>query len=113
MSTTMSNPTVPDASPAGALDSEELLSRADVRLLPVTTKEDLRRTYPFGMFAVPMAQVRRIHASSGTTGRPTVVGYTQGDLDRCVVDFTERTVCNPSTGSGAEGPDTGTERSRR
>ena len=54
----------------------------DVRLLPFTTKEDLRQTYPFGMFAVPMADVRRIHASSGTTGRPTVVGYTQGDLDR-------------------------------
>jgi len=54
----------------------------DVRLLPFTTKEDLRQTYPFGMFAVPMDRVRRIHASSGTTGRPTVVGYTQGDLDR-------------------------------
>ncbi len=54
----------------------------DVQRLPFTTKEDLRQTYPFGMFAVPMADVRRIHASSGTTGRPTVVGYTQGDLDR-------------------------------
>lgn len=54
----------------------------DIRLLPFTTKEDLRSTYPFGMFAVPMSEVRRIHASSGTTGRPTVVGYTQGDLDR-------------------------------
>jgi len=54
----------------------------DVRKLPFTTKADLRETYPFGMFAVPMADVRRIHASSGTTGRPTVVGYTEGDLDR-------------------------------
>ena len=54
----------------------------DIRLLPFTTKEDLRSTYPFGMFAVPMSEVRRIHASSGTTGRPTVVGYTAGDLDR-------------------------------
>lgn len=54
----------------------------DIRLLPFTTKADLRETYPFGMFAVPMADVRRIHASSGTTGRPTVVGYTAGDLDR-------------------------------
>jgi phenylacetate-CoA ligase len=54
----------------------------DVRKLPFTTKSDLRETYPFGMFAVPMADVRRIHASSGTTGRPTVVGYTEGDLDR-------------------------------
>lgn len=54
----------------------------DISLLPFTTKADLRETYPFGMFAVPMADVRRIHASSGTTGRPTVVGYTAGDLDR-------------------------------
>jgi len=60
----------------------DIRSLDDVRLLPFTTKEDLRQTYPFGMFAVPMDQVRRIHASSGTTGRPTVVGYTQGDLDR-------------------------------
>lgn len=60
----------------------DIHSLDDVRRLPFTTKEDLRRTYPFGMFAVPMADVRRIHASSGTTGRPTVVGYTAGDLDR-------------------------------
>ena len=53
----------------------------DVVKLPFTTKEDLRQTYPFGMFAVPMERVARIHASSGTTGRPTVVGYTKGDLD--------------------------------
>lgn len=59
----------------------DIRSLEDVRLLPFTTKEDLRGTYPFGMFAVPMDQVRRIHASSGTTGRPTVVGYTQSDLD--------------------------------
>lgn len=54
----------------------------DVQRLPFTTKADLRETYPFGMFAVPMADVARIHASSGTTGRPTVVGYTKGDLER-------------------------------
>ncbi|WP_447947887.1 phenylacetate--CoA ligase PaaK [Microbacterium maritypicum] len=54
----------------------------DVQRLPFTTKADLRETYPFGMFAVPMSDVARIHASSGTTGRPTVVGYTRGDLDR-------------------------------
>lgn len=53
---------------------------ADIRLLPFTTKDDLRASYPFGMFAVPMDQVSRVHASSGTTGRPTVVGYTRGDL---------------------------------
>ena len=52
----------------------------DARLIPFTTKEDLRRGYPFGMFQVPMAQVVRLHASSGTTGQPTVVGYTRRDL---------------------------------
>jgi phenylacetate-CoA ligase len=54
---------------------------ADLARFPLTTKADLRDNYPFGMFAVPRPDVRRIHASSGTTGRPTVVGYTQGDLD--------------------------------
>ncbi|GAA3929208.1 phenylacetate--CoA ligase PaaK [Microbacterium soli] len=58
----------------------DIRSLEDVRLLPFTTKEDLRQNYPFGMFAVPMEQVRRVHASSGTTGRPTVVGYTETDL---------------------------------
>ncbi|MDQ0992761.1 phenylacetate--CoA ligase PaaK [Streptomyces sp. V3I7] len=52
----------------------------DLARFPYTTKADLRDSYPFGMFAVPMEQVRRVHASSGTTGRPTVVGYTEGDL---------------------------------
>ncbi|WP_279366515.1 AMP-binding protein [Microbacterium testaceum] len=61
---------------------DDIRSLDDIRLLPFTTKADLRETYPFGMFAVSMADVRRIHASSGTTGRPTVVGYTAGDLDR-------------------------------
>jgi phenylacetate-CoA ligase len=59
---------------------DRIRSLDDVRLLPFTTKEDLRQTYPFGMFAVPMEQVARVHASSGTTGRPTVVGYTADDL---------------------------------
>ncbi len=52
----------------------------DLRKLPFTTKQDLRDTYPYGMFAVPMDDVRRVHASSGTTGKPTVVGYTENDL---------------------------------
>ena len=52
------------------------------REAPFTTKADLRETYPFGMFAVPMERVARIYASSGTTGRPIVVGYTRDDLDR-------------------------------
>ena len=54
---------------------------ADLAEFPVTTKADLRDNYPFGMFAVPRDQVRRIHASSGTTGKPTVVGYTAGDIE--------------------------------
>jgi len=53
----------------------------DLRRFPFTTKDDLRETYPFGMFAVPPSDVVRIHASSGTTGRPTVVGYTRRDVD--------------------------------
>jgi phenylacetate-CoA ligase len=53
----------------------------DLRSFPFTTKDDLRRTYPFGMFAVGRERIARVHASSGTTGRPTVVGYTQRDID--------------------------------
>ncbi len=54
---------------------------ADLSKLPFVTKEDMRNTYPFGLFAVPKSELVRIHASSGTTGKPTVVGYTQADLD--------------------------------
>ncbi len=53
----------------------------DLARFPFTTKQDLRENYPFGMFAVPRARIVRIHASSGTTGKPTVVGYTQADID--------------------------------
>jgi len=59
----------------------DLRELADLRHFPFTVKEDLRRDYPFGMLAVPREQLRRVHASSGTTGQPTVVGYTQDDLD--------------------------------
>ncbi len=59
---------------------EQLRTLDDVRRLPFTRKADLRDHYPFGLFAVPMDQVVRIHASSGTTGKPTVVGYTRADL---------------------------------
>ena len=59
----------------------DLKSLADLAKFPMTPKADLRETYPFGMFAVPMDQVVRIHASSGTTGKPTVVGYTKNDID--------------------------------
>ncbi len=57
-------------------------SLADLARFPFTTKADLRAHYPFGMFAVPREQVVRVHASSGTTGKPTVVGYTKGDIAR-------------------------------
>ena len=59
----------------------DLKSLADLSRLPFTTKKELREHYPFGMFAVPREQVVRIHASSGTTGKPTVVGYTRSDID--------------------------------
>ena len=59
----------------------DIKSINDVRKLPFTIKQDLRDNYPFGLFAVPMEDVVRVHASSGTTGKPTVVGYTQNDID--------------------------------
>ncbi|MFD9847393.1 phenylacetate--CoA ligase PaaK [Streptomyces parvus] len=63
------------------LKPEDCRTLADLARFPFTAKTDLRDNYPFGMFAVPEHEVRRIHASSGTTGRPTVVGYTERDLD--------------------------------
>jgi len=66
---------------AAGVTPGDLKSLADLAKFPFTTKQDLRETYPFGMFAVPMDQVVRIHASSGTTGKPTVVGYTKRDID--------------------------------
>ncbi|MDO8949944.1 MAG: phenylacetate--CoA ligase [Actinomycetota bacterium] len=59
----------------------DIRSLDDVRLLPLTDKTALRDTYPYGMFAVPLEQVVRVHSSSGTTGKPIVVGYTKGDLN--------------------------------
>lgn len=59
---------------------EDVTSLDDLSKLPFTTKEDLRLNYPYGMFAVPLREVVRIHSSSGTTGKPTVVGYTKNDL---------------------------------
>jgi phenylacetate-CoA ligase len=60
---------------------EDIRSLQDLDKLPFTTKQDMRDTYPFGLFAVPKEQLARIHASSGTTGKPTVVGYTRKDLE--------------------------------
>lgn len=60
---------------------DDLKTLSDLSKFPFTTKGDLRENYPFGMFAVPMSEVVRVHASSGTTGKPTVVGYTQNDIN--------------------------------
>jgi phenylacetate-CoA ligase len=62
------------------LGPESIQSTADLAKLPFTTKQDLRDNYPFGLFAVPMSEIVRVHASSGTTGKPTVVGYTRNDI---------------------------------
>jgi phenylacetate-CoA ligase len=67
---------------AAGVKPADLKSLADLQRFPFTVKTDLRDNYPFGMFAVPREQLLRVHASSGTTGKPTVVGYTKGDLDR-------------------------------
>lgn len=61
-------------------EPEDLKSLEDLRRLPFTSKKDLRDNYPYGMFAVPLSEVVRIHSSSGTTGKPTVVGYTRHDI---------------------------------
>ena len=75
---------------ANKIKPDDIRSLEDLRFLPLTTKEDLRMNYPFGLFAVPKEKIVRYHASSGTTGNPTVVGYTRKDLEtwaeciRCV-----------------------------
>ena len=66
---------------AHAVHPDDFVRLEDIAKFPFTTKADLRDTYPFGLFAVPMEKVVRVHASSGTTGKPIVVGYTQGDID--------------------------------
>jgi phenylacetate-CoA ligase len=66
---------------AAGVHPDDCKNLADLAKFPFTTKADLRANYPFGMFAVPREQVVRVHASSGTTGKPTVVGYTQNDID--------------------------------
>ncbi|WP_424985724.1 phenylacetate--CoA ligase PaaK [Microbulbifer sp. S227A] len=66
---------------AAGVHPDDLTTLADLARFPFTVKQDLRDNYPFNMFAVPREKLRRVHASSGTTGQPTVVGYTQGDLE--------------------------------
>ncbi len=63
------------------LKPEHITSLKDIEKIPFTTKDDLRDNYPFDLFAVPMKKIIRLHASSGTTGKPIVVGYTRGDMD--------------------------------
>jgi phenylacetate-CoA ligase len=79
---------------AAGIHPGDLKDLADLAKFPFTTKADLRVNYPFGMFAVPMDDIVRIHASSGTTGKPTVVGYTRQDIDTCGPQ-----AANPATSS--------------
>jgi phenylacetate-CoA ligase len=65
---------------AAGIKPDDIKNLADLQKLPFTIKDDLRDNYPFGMFTVPLEDVVRVHASSGTTGKPTVVGYTQKDI---------------------------------
>ena len=74
-------PCYKDKFAASGISPGDIHSLDDMAKLPFTTKEDLRQNYPYGMFAVPMRDVVRIHSSSGTTGKPTVVGYSRKDLD--------------------------------
>lgn len=76
---------------------QDCRSLGDLACFPFTVKDDLRAQYPFGMFAVPKEQVRRLHASSGTTGRPTVVGYTERDLSHWA-DVVARSSTRPAGG---------------
>ena len=73
-------PCYKDKFAASGISPDDIHSLDDMAKLPFTTKEDLRQNYPYGMFAVPMRDVVRIHSSSGTTGKPTVVGYSRKDL---------------------------------
>jgi len=63
------------------IEPADIKSRQDLEKIPLTTKDDLRDNYPYGMFAIPLREVVRIHSSTGTTGKPTVVGYSANDLD--------------------------------
>lgn len=66
---------------SAGISPDSITSLKDLRRLPFTTKQDMRDSYPYGLFAAPMDEIVRIHASSGTTGKPTVVGYTRKDID--------------------------------
>ena len=66
---------------AAGVVPDDVCSLDDLRRLPFTTKDDFRDNYPFGLFAVPLSEVVRLHSSSGTTGKPVVAGYTAADLE--------------------------------
>jgi len=84
---------------AAGVKPADIRGLEDIGRLPFTTKDDLRETYPFGLFAVPMEEVVRIHASSGTTGKSTVVGYTRGDV-RVWAEVIARTLAAGGTRRG-------------
>ncbi len=77
---------------AAGVKPEDIKSLGDLKKLPFTTKNDLRDNYPFGLFTVPMEEIVRVHASSGTTGKPTVVGYTRKDIELWA-DIMARALC--------------------
>ncbi|MGI9861550.1 phenylacetate--CoA ligase [Moorella naiadis] len=79
------------------LEPGDIKSLDDLQKLPFTTKQDLRDNYPYGMFAVPMSEIVRIHSSSGTTGKPTVVGYTRHDIDVWAELMARALVCGGAT----------------
>ena len=78
---------------------EDIKTLKDLAKLPFVTKQDMRDNYPFGLFAVERDELVRIHASSGTTGKPTVVGYTQGDLETWT-DCVSRIACMGGASKG-------------
>lgn len=79
------------------LEPGDIQSLEDLEKLPFTTKDELRENYPFGMFAVPMSEIVRIHSSSGTTGKPTVVGYTRQDINIWAELMARALVCGGAT----------------
>ncbi len=78
---------------AAGVRPEDIKTLADLKKLPFTVKNDLRDNYPFGLFTVPMEEIVRVHASSGTTGKPTVVGYTQKDIETWAGVMARALVC--------------------
>jgi len=84
-------PTYREKYDAAGFDPRSVESLADLAKVPFTVKDDLRSAYPYGMFAVPLREIVRVHSSSGTTGQISVVGYTRGDIDRWADDLMART----------------------